>query len=205
MTVHLLRIDALPGAEASALQSAFPRRTAAAARLRREPDRRRALAATWLLRHALGLEDETRLQFGQRGKPQAAGYPPFSLSHSGDYALLAVGEAELGADIERIDSRRMGALRRQSCPEEAAWAGEDEARWFQLWTWKEAVMKATGQGLALPPRTLCVLPFTAGAPVEAVGGSWYAVPAQAPAGYALGLCSAQPGETAALRDWSDAF
>lgn len=202
MKVHLLRIAALTESDAAALREVFPRRVVAAERLGREPDRRRALAASWLLRHALGLEDEGRLQYGPRGKPLAVGCPPFSLSHSGDFALLAVGEAELGADIERVDPRRIWALRRLSSPEEVAWAGENPARWFQLWTWKEAVMKATGLGLALSPRSLCVLPFAAGERVAAAGGTWYAVPVQGPEGYAVGICSARPGESAVLRDWS---
>lgn len=202
MRVHLLRIDALREAEIAALRERFPHRAAAAERLRQEPARRRALAGTWLLCHALRLEDETLLRYGQWGKPMAEAYPPFSLSHSGDWALLAVGEAELGADIEAIQPRRIGALRRLSTPEEAAWAGEDPERWFQLWTWKEAVMKATGLGLALSPQSLCVLPFTAGGNVEAAGGTWYAVPVQGPEGYAVGICSALPGESGDLRDWS---
>lgn len=205
MRVHLLRIDAPTAAEAAALWAAFPRRAAAAARLRREEDRRRALAGTWLLRHALGLESEAPLRYGPQGKPGAEGFPPFSLSHSGDWAMLALGEAELGADLEAVAPRRLGALRRLCTPEEAAWAGESPARFFQLWTWKEAVMKATGLGLALSPRKLCVLPFAAGEAVEAAGERWYPVPAPAPTGYALGLCSAQPGETADIRDWSGAL
>ena len=205
MTVHLLRIDTPTAAEAAELWAAFPKRAAAAARLRQEADRRRALAGTWLLRHALGLEDETLLRDGPQGKPGAEGFPPFSLSHSGDWAMLALGEAELGADLEAVAPRRLGALRRLCTPEEAAWAGDSPARFFQLWTWKEAVMKATGLGLALSPRKLCVLPFTEGQPVEAAGGRWHSVPVQAPEGYALGLCSARPGETADIRDWSGAI
>lgn len=194
MTLHLLRIDALTQADAESLRETFPVRVAAARRFRREQDRRRSLAGTWLLREALGLEDETRLRYEERGKPCAAGSPPFSLSHSGDWALLAVGDCPLGADIERVDPRRVRALRRLCTPEEAAWAesdGEAPARWFQLWTWKEAVMKATGLGLALPPHGICVLPFAEGAGVEAAGARWFGGAAELE-GYALGVCAARP-------------
>jgi 4'-phosphopantetheinyl transferase len=98
-------------------------------------------------------------------KPRFAGDPDadFSVSHSGTAVLVAVAEgARVGADIERapftaFDSR---ALRRRMCtPEELRGASRlppDERQLFlaSLWTAKEAVVKASGEGLARDFRSL---------------------------------------------------
>ena len=52
--------------------------------------------------------------------------------------------------------------------------GDPLNRFFQLWTWKESVMKAAGLGMNLVPRTFEVLPFVRGQSVQAAGGTWYA-------------------------------
>lgn len=123
---------------------------------------RSALAA--LLGAYLGVPAAT-LAFvaGPHGKPALA--PPhdrlsFSWSHSGAYALAAVGRGvDLGVDLEQVQ-RRPRALElaeRYFAAEEAAAlrALPDEAArtraFLALWTAKEAVLKALGRGLAFGP------------------------------------------------------
>ena len=91
---------------------------------------------------------------GFSGSPNYSG----SLSHSGGHAVLAVPSADfpVGAGLERLHPRRFDAW-----PDWVLHA--DEARWLQqhaeladyyaLWTLKEALLKATGQGLAEMPQT----------------------------------------------------
>ncbi|OAM21694.1 4'-phosphopantetheinyl transferase [Eikenella corrodens] len=91
---------------------------------------------------------------GFSGSPNFSG----SLSHSGGHAVLAVPSADfpVGVDLERLRPRRFDAW-----PDWVLHA--DEARWLQqhaeladyyaLWTLKEALLKATGQGLADMPQT----------------------------------------------------
>ena len=83
---------------------------------------------------------------------------PGSLSHSGGHAVLAVPSADfpVGVDLERLRPRRFDAW-----PDWVLHA--DEARWLQqhaeladyyaLWALKEALLKATGQGLSDMPQT----------------------------------------------------
>lgn len=94
------------------------------------------------------------------GKPRLAHHPAlhFSLSHSGDRAVLAASETlEVGADIERVRALdHLDLARRYFHPNEVAAiesaAGENGQllAFFRLWTLKEAVVKALGLGLSIP-------------------------------------------------------
>jgi 4'-phosphopantetheinyl transferase len=117
------------------------------------------------LRRILGAvtgRDPAALTFttGPHGKPHLAhGAPPFNLSHSGDFAAIAVSPGpEVGIDIERIDPRRATADLAARCftpVENAALAATPEgeprtAAFFRIWSRKEAVIKALGEGLTCP-------------------------------------------------------
>ena len=130
-------------------------------RLRRTDDRCRSLAAMLLLRHALrerGITEYTVAR-GEHGKPFLAGQRIFfNLSHAGEYAMCAISDCEIGCDIERIDPEiDLAIADRYFCEDEARWmrdGGTDAVdRFFRLWTLKESLMKATGKGFALSPRS----------------------------------------------------
>lgn len=101
------------------------------------------------------------------GKPRLAGRasPRFNLAHGGAYALIAVhARSEVGVDVEPLVAERVDTelVARVLAPSERApWDALEPARrteaFFQLWTRKEAAMKAVGMGLALDPRELVVL------------------------------------------------
>lgn len=97
------------------------------------------------------------LELGEHGKPfLREGGPAFNLSHSGDAALVALAtDGELGVDLERRGRRRnhLALAERYFCAAEAQalalCTGEArEALFLELWTAKEAVLKALGRGLA---------------------------------------------------------
>jgi 4'-phosphopantetheinyl transferase len=96
---------------------------------------------------------------GARGKPQVArgAGPRFNLSHCDGLVACAVSQrVELGIDVESVD--RCAPLElagRCFAQAEEAWlhglpAAARPAGFFQLWTLKEAYIKATGLGLAQP-------------------------------------------------------
>ena len=139
-----------------------PEERARAERLRREIDRRRATASLGLRRlvlgSRLGVRPETlHFTYGESGKPHLLGFAhiSFSVSHSSNLIVIAVADGvRLGVDVERVralDTERIA--RRFFAPDEAnALAALPEsdrpAAFFACWTRKEAIVKATGYGLA---------------------------------------------------------
>ncbi|WP_300019189.1 4'-phosphopantetheinyl transferase superfamily protein [Pseudonocardia sp.] len=129
-------------------------------RFRREVDAARFLAAHALVRIALaGLLDlapaalvfDRTCRCGQpHGKPRlTAGGPAFSLTHAGDLVGVAVHDAPVGLDVEQARPLTdLAAMAAHACaPGETA---PDEAAFFRLWTRKEALLKASGDGLSAP-------------------------------------------------------
>lgn len=116
----------------------------------------RAMLRT-ILGSALGLSGaQVPIQVGASGKPEirgCGGYS-FNLSHSGDYAALAVTQGmQVGIDIEvhrpNCDFRAIAA--EYFCPAELAnleaCSLHVEAMFLRYWTLKEAYLKAVGSGL----------------------------------------------------------
>jgi 4'-phosphopantetheinyl transferase len=98
-----------------------------------------------------------QFNYSARGKPSLAGNNlQFNLAHSDELALLAVAKnLPVGVDVERIRPMPDGLdiARRFFAASEVAAFGDippsahDEA-FFNLWTRKEAWLKATGDGIA---------------------------------------------------------
>ncbi len=167
--------------------------------------RRRFVACRGQLRVALGgmLEvDPAALRFvtGEHGKPALAGGVDlaFNVSHSGSHGLLAVGREELGVDVERVGGCPTASLLDSVCaPAEldalaAVPAGRRAAAFIRLWVAKEAVLKASGQGLSVRPAALTV-PAERPAAVWLAARRYWLAELPAPAGYAAALaCSAPP-------------
>ncbi len=76
----------------------------------------------------------------------------FNLSHSGEYALLAVSKREdVGVDLQkkRDDADAERLARRFFSARERDWVGSDLEKFYVLWTRKEAALKALGEGLRI--------------------------------------------------------
>jgi 4'-phosphopantetheinyl transferase len=110
------------------------------------PRKRRYVARQGALREILGRRlglppAEVELARSNLGKPVVAHGEGvrFSVSDSGDLALVAVADAEVGVDVEQVRSR--AASLQASVGTEA---------FFERWTRLEAVGKARGTGLLRP-------------------------------------------------------
>lgn len=126
--------------------------------------RRRFGAAHTGLRTLLGRHldrDPQGLAFASNefGKPRLAGDDRvhFNLSHCDERAVLAIGNAEVGIDLERERPiEHVDLAKRYFHPREVAaiTASREEAEqrraFFLVWTLKEAVVKALGTGLSTP-------------------------------------------------------
>jgi 4'-phosphopantetheinyl transferase len=111
-----------------------------------------------------------RFRSGVRGKPllEPIGDTPtpnFNLSHSGDVAVVAVANSELGVDVEevrpRANSNRLA--QRFFSENERSWLATrpPESRdcdFLRIWTCKEAYLKAIGSGIAMPLRSVEIDP-----------------------------------------------
>lgn len=138
-----------------------------AARFLRTEHRDRFIVSHGLLRAVLatcagGDPGAIRFACDPHGKPRLAGAAPdrgwcFNLSHSDVRAVVAVAWATaVGIDLERhqpVHERDRLVERFFAEPERRSWArlpvASRDAAFFRLWTRKEAVLKATGQGLGL--------------------------------------------------------
>jgi 4'-phosphopantetheinyl transferase len=139
-------------------------------RLKRPQDRERSLQAHCAIRRILALQlgcDPRHLEFDTTavGKPflaRPAQDLQFNLSHSGRHGLIAVAkDRSVGVDIEvrRPISDLLGVALQIATPREAKLlkqlpTGQIHSAFFELWTRKEAVLKALGRGFSIDPREL---------------------------------------------------
>lgn len=159
--------------------------------LRRHEDRARYLAAHALARLVLAerldadpaalVLDRTCRCGEPHGKPRLAGRgddPGFSLTHSGSLVGVAVGTGPVGVDVEahRPLSGLDGLVRHALSPAELAAGTPDGTGFLVTWTRKEALLKATGEGLSSPMDAITLSPPHAPARVlgwTGTGGSWW--------------------------------
>ena len=191
--IYTIRTEDVRRLDPGRLEAAMPERAAKAGRFRFEKDRLLCLGAGFLMMEALGIRNEAEIQYGEYGKPFAPGYPAFSLSHSGERCILATGTmGTVGVDLEEINEKHIDIAPEVYTEVELAWMAEDPLRrFFRLWTWKESVMKATGQGMQLEPRSFEVLPFAEGNPVRLRGREWYACGGEFER-YSFSVCADEP-------------
>ena len=137
-----------------------------AERFRVDEGRQRFVAAHAMLRCLLservGVSPHLlEIAAGPRGKPALTGAgaaaPHFNLAHSGDLAVVALANRELGVDVEALRpfprAERFAA--RFFAPSEQRWLqsrpeAERDRCLLAVWTFKEAYLKAVGSGIAMP-------------------------------------------------------
>lgn len=129
-----------------------------AERFRFTRDRERFILGHGLLRELLGNQlrlapERLELLRGEFGKPFIEGHPVhFNLSDTKDAVLVAVAHQPIGADIETMnrntDHERVAEHYFTTTEVESIRHAKDgKRRFLELWTRKEAVLKACGVGL----------------------------------------------------------
>jgi 4'-phosphopantetheinyl transferase len=154
-----------------------------AARFRFERDRQRYVVGRGALRVLLGAyldrsPGQVKFVLGASGKPALESQPNgsdlhFNLAHAGGHALYAFTRAaEVGVDLENlrpVEEMQDIADRFFAAPESAALRELPNERraeiFFRVWTRKEAVIKAVGEGLSRPLDHFTVAP-TVDSPLE---------------------------------------
>ncbi|MDO9238097.1 MAG: 4'-phosphopantetheinyl transferase superfamily protein [Aquabacterium sp.] len=147
-----------------------------ASRFRFDRDARRYRAAHAGMRQLLAaaLQQDAQSiawQVGAHGKPHLMGHPGwhFNLSHSADWALLGLSnEAPIGVDLEwgkaplsidaialqHFTAHEQASLAALPRPPDSNEPNRDRADLFyQIWSRKEACLKAAGCGLSVEPNS----------------------------------------------------
>lgn len=167
----LVELDQPPVPLADLAATLTPEECKRAERFRFPEHRDRFVAGRGLLRELLGAyldRPAAALCFeqGAHGKPALAGKEAdagvyFNLSHSGHRAMYGVARRELGVDLEHMDRTVtcLAVAERICTPREwALFQALPEERvheaFITCWTRKEAIAKATGEGLASRLRSL---------------------------------------------------
>jgi 4'-phosphopantetheinyl transferase len=133
------------------LQNALPiERQRKIAALIRDEDKLLSLAAGVLV--SRGLPTGATVRTDEFGKPFAANYPDihFSVSHTKGAAVFVKARSPIGIDVEKVkpfaDMDKIA--KRHFAPDEYEYCRGNSARFFEIWTKKEAFLKMTGRGLS---------------------------------------------------------
>ena len=144
------------------LEQVSPERRKKVMSAKNRADQNRILGAGLVLSYVLkrcGVDGHNiPLQYGENGKPYLADMPwiHFNLSHSGDYAVAAFSNCEVGIDIEHKGKNHRKIAERFFTEREAAAIQtcqsleEEEELFLRYWTLKESFLKVTGYGMRLP-------------------------------------------------------
>ncbi len=155
--VYALNVQDLPdpAEEPSVMEGLWEERKQKILRYKLAESRRQSFGAGLLLKWALqrhGIATE-KLSYGPNGKPEAVGVF-FNLSHSGQWAVCAIGDVPVGCDVEEIAPVREGIAERFFTKNEVEYLNRFDGdqrleEFFRLWTLKESYMKMTGEGMSL--------------------------------------------------------
>ncbi|KAA5547167.1 4'-phosphopantetheinyl transferase superfamily protein [Roseiconus nitratireducens] len=176
-SVHIwhaaVSVDA-PGAFESRCEQCLPiEEVRQADRFRRPTTRNQHVVGRAMARRLLGSQgirpDQIRFGIGPHGKPFVTDPPqacqPFNIAHTDGLVLCGVADPAvelIGVDVECLDRRTSTELAERyfSQPEvrllRSYPRGEQQMRFLQIWTLKEAYIKAIGTGLHTP---LCDFSF----------------------------------------------
>ena len=134
------------------------------ARLKHEGAKRLSLAAELALIKAVrnvypSAPLPIRCKRGKHGKPYLSDYPELyiNLSHSGNYAVCAGSDYEVGIDIQQMRRANFRIAERFFTKQECEYISGSESRFFELWSKKESYVKATGSGITVPLNSFSVL------------------------------------------------
>lgn len=194
ISVYCTDVRSLDPRDPALLAKVDARRRERIERFANDADKQLSLGAGLLVARHIG---SAPIERDERGKPYRAGGPPFSLSHSGTLALLAVGSAgAVGCDVEQCRSLEYPKLaRRAFAPEEirqverSAYPAET---FFRIWTLRESYLKATGRGIAVDPSSVCFEVSGEAVLIRPDDGDWRFGEFACVSGYRIAVCGEEP-------------
>jgi 4'-phosphopantetheinyl transferase len=161
-------------------------------------DRKLALYARLMLKASLeedgcgGLIHEWKRD--DSNKPGICGWQSFNISHSGKFSVFAYGDSVMGIDLEEkqlLDYHELEHILHDNEKQYVFETSHAMDRFYEIWTKKEALLKATGVGLI---NELSSLDCTQ-ACVFYADRNWFFYSLPLVEGYAFSVCSDTADET----------
>lgn len=165
LKVYAMNVSGIDADDKCLLSKMSKKRLVKINRYRIEEKKKQSIGAELLLNYALKSSEPVEWETDGNGKlyvPDSQYY--VNLSHSGDYAVCAVSDSEVGVDIQKIVAANMKLAKRFFTEEECKFIEEaknPDNEFYRLWTRKESLVKAAGKGLAIPLSGFSVLSDTA--------------------------------------------
>lgn len=125
-------------------------------RFKNTEDKKRSVCAEMLARQEISKNygfaiEEIMFDTQENGKPYCKNADVhLSLSHSGEYAVCAIGDADIGIDIQKIvpyNEKTAKKVCSESEFEHIEKSDDKAAEFVKLWTQKEAFAKMEGKGI----------------------------------------------------------
>ena len=151
--LYIAGIDEIPNDDFTETISEY--RLKKAKNYKNEDDRKLSILSSLLLDKALKKHDlserDMKYTFNAYGKPYFANAEDlhFSISHSGEYAMVVLSDKEIGCDIQQIKDINLSIADRFFTAEERKYVKCTED-FVRIWTLKDSFIQAIGKGLALP-------------------------------------------------------
>ena len=114
--------------------------------------RKIAISEYYLLKELLKLKDNADFTYNENGKPQLDGFY-FSLSHCDAVICIAIGNAQIGVDVEKLRKYDDNLAKFILNDEELTYVREQPNKdeiFTKYWTQKEATIKCLGLALNTP-------------------------------------------------------
>lgn len=143
--------------------------------------------------------EKISFSYGEHGKPALlaplSGSLEFNVAHSDDLAVYAVARHPVGIDIEKIkDSYELGLPARffssDECESLQRLSEVDRVvAFYQIWARKEAIIKASGKGLATSLSSFSVCPANVEETIQLANEVWQLWPLEIDGSYASALAT----------------
>ncbi|MCC8161067.1 MAG: 4'-phosphopantetheinyl transferase superfamily protein [Oscillospiraceae bacterium] len=166
MRVYAMNISGIDAEDKRWYSYLSERRAEKVNRLKHAQKKAQSIGAELLLNYAVKQETKAKTPVNwdtdENGKLYLTDYDKIyvNLSHSGDYAVCAVNDKPVGADIQRCRECDIKTAERFFTADEAefiALSQDKNSAFFEIWTKKESFLKAIGRGITIPLSSFSVL------------------------------------------------
>lgn len=167
MKVYYMNVKSIDADDEKWYKYLSQKRTEKVLKLKKANKKSQSIGAELLLNYAVNGDIKKKVQWDTEsgGKTYLTQNKDLyvNLSHSGEYAVCAVHNKDVGIDIQHIRECDINLAKRFFSAEEYEYINRFENKnnaFFEIWTKKESFVKAIGTGLTIPLNSFSVLSNT---------------------------------------------